>query len=224
MTGSLWQARPPRALVVFDVNIYLDVARILGPAATWDAFLELAVKHANEPLPHRRDAALDSLRALAISKSGKYEPGVKLEIWFGQHLDDTTYFKLIQDAGAADRVEDCGFGWAAKDADDFMELLVDPFWCEDDNFVSGDPIGYETPPLDHEDGCVYAIARDAGSENYSYERFCVTRDVDFRNAALKGDIEVMHPHEWVAHVRGKISNGNPMSRMIPKRVDAPSVA
>lgn len=224
MTGNQWKVRPPRALVVFDVNVYLDVARILGPTSTLDTFLELAVKHANDPLPHHRDAALDSLRALAISKSGNYAPGVRLEIWFGQHLDDTTYFKLIQGTSAGDHQEDRGFGWSADDANDFMERLVEPFWKDADTFVAGDPIGYETPPLDHEDGCVYATARDAGSEEYFYERFCVTRDADFRNAALNGDIEVMHPHEWVSHVRGKISSGNPMTKMAPKRVDATSVA
>jgi hypothetical protein len=105
---------------------------------------------------------------------------------------DTTYYKLIQSSSAAEHPEDCGFGWTEDDANDFMEQLVDPFWREAATFVSDDPTGYETPPLDHEDGCVYSIARDAGSEDYFYERFCLTRDVEFRNAELSGDIEAQN--------------------------------
>ena len=62
------------------------------------------------------------------------------------------------------------------------------------------PIPYGTPPLSHEDGCVYRTAADAGDAP-TVIRYCVTRDVAFRRAALPGDVLVVHPWEWVQLVR-----------------------
>jgi hypothetical protein len=217
-------AEPTRGLVVFDVNIYLDVAQHLGPGASWEDFLcaaaESAVVQAVRP-----NTRIDSLLALAISKNGSYGKDQLLEIWSGKHLDDATYLKLVQpeDAVGADfRSEDVGFGWSHSEADAFMGDIFDPFWEKTGGYVSR-ALSYESPPLDHEDGCVYATARDAGAEKIYYERYCVTRDKEFRNADLRGDITVLHPHEWVTHMRQKM---NPVNRLAHiQRISAkPTVA
>ena len=54
-----------RVLVVLDVNIYLDMARLLGDPFSWDAFDAALAVHATEPNPHPADARIDSLRAIA---------------------------------------------------------------------------------------------------------------------------------------------------------------
>ena len=54
-----------RLLVVVDVNVYLDLARLIGPAFSWNAFDALMEIQASEPNPHRSDARIDSLKAIA---------------------------------------------------------------------------------------------------------------------------------------------------------------
>jgi len=215
VNGGLWTPRPPRALVVFDVNVYLDVARLMVGNFSWDDFLKRASQHASDPNPHTLNAQIDSLRALAISLTGRYEPDCALEVWFGRHLDDTTFHKLTQAIEGGELPEDCGLGWSDDDANDFLDNFVTRIRKDNSGgFIEGEPVAYKSPPLDHEDGCVLATANLAGTEDFSYEKFCVTRDRGFRTASLKTEITVMYPHEWVAHMRSKLNQGNPLHRMM----------
>lgn len=189
----------------------------MGGPFSWEDFTSRASIHAADPNPHSTNAQIDSLRAIAISLSGRYESGCGLEVWFGRHLDDTTFHKLTQPVDGGSRSEDCGLGWSDDAANDFMDNFVDRIRKDNaGGFLDGHAVPYESPPLDHEDGCVYATARLAGTEDYFYDRFCVTRDHDFRadGAGLNGNIEVLYPHEWLSHVRGKLNAVNPFHRMM----------
>jgi hypothetical protein len=189
-------------IVVFDVNIYLDVARLLGPPFSWDRFDEAVIACRNEKLPHPHDAAYDSLRAIAVSRSGRFAGSHKLEVWTSAHIEGLVRHKAAQPV-AGSTPEERGLGWLWEDADNLVASLVGDL-VYDQSFggtVGEVPIPYGAPPLSHEDGCVYETARSAGEEDQFPYRYCVTRDRELRQARLPGEIDVLFPHEWVQQTR-----------------------
>ena len=194
-----------RVLVVFDVNIYLDVARLLGDPFTWDAFDAALAVHATESSPHPTDARIDSLRAIASLRSGQSPSGVRREVWTSDHINLTAAYKLSQSAQAPD-IRDRGLGWSAKSAQAFVDELIWGIVDQTDGESVGEIIGsYGSPPLDHEDGRVLATARDAGFiEVDYYDRYVITRDRGFSTTDnLPGDASVQHPADWIDLDRGE---------------------
>lgn len=193
-----------RLLVVPDVNAYLDVARLVGEPFSWAGFDAVLAIHASEPNPHPTDAAVDSLRALAALRSGSSPAGVAREVWTSNHIIATTAFKAHQDSSAADP-RDRGLGWSLASAQQLVDELI---WGLVD-FSDGDNIGdveiaYGSPPLDHEDGLVFATAHGAGFiEVDYYHKVVITRDRGFASATLPGLTEVMHPATWLSLHRGE---------------------
>lgn len=189
-------------VVVFDVNVYLDVAQLLGEPFTWYAFGERAGLEFGLPVP-APDPRIDSLRAIAYTLRGELAPGVRLEAWTSAHIDDLVELKARQPAESKLPPEERGLGWqpdaAAALVDDFVHGLV---FEETHGGTCGDlEIAQGTPPLSHEDGLVMAAARCAGDGEIA-ARYCITRDVEFREAeGLPNDVQVMYPNEYVAMIR-----------------------
>lgn len=190
--------------VVFDVNVYLDVAELVGPPFTWQAFNALAISHKDSPLPNS-DQRVDSLRAIAVSMSGKFVGPQPLEIWTSDHIDVLVELKAGQPR-AADTAEGRGLGWSVADARGLLAGFVDDLVYD---MTNGGTVGEitradGTPPLSHEDGCVYTTARCAApDEEEYYHRYLVTCDRHIRESApeLASDVEIYHPHEWVELLR-----------------------
>ncbi|WP_395640962.1 hypothetical protein [Pseudolysinimonas sp.] len=186
-----------RRLVVLDVNIYLDVAQLVGEPFSWERFEELARDHASADLPHRVDAKIDSLRALACLVSGRMPDGISVEVWTSDHIDYLVASKAAMPVDAADE-RDRGLGWSAANAQALVDDLVGEVVYRSYGSSIGEvPIAFGTPPLSHEDGCVYATARDAGYDDAWYERHCITRDGGFLRANLTGLIDRSDPSTWV---------------------------
>ncbi len=201
MSGYLGELRPVCHLVVFDVNIFLDVARLIGEPYDPDQFDALVAQSANAKVPHP-DPSYDSLRALATCQSGNFDGSARLEVWTSDHIEELAYLKAIQPT-TAPVDEDRGLGWSGEAAQSLVDDLIGQLVYD---FSAGDSVGeikvsYGAPPLSHEDGCVYATAKEAGTADYYYQRYCVTRDKGFLQATLPGDIEVLHPSDWVNKVR-----------------------
>lgn len=197
-------ASDERVLVVFDVNIYLDVARLLGSPFTWDAFDAAIAVHATEPNPHPTDARIDSLRSIASVRSGRSPSGLRREVWTSDHINLTAAYKLNQSASAPD-IRDRGLGWSPDAAQAFVDDLIWGIVDQTDGESVGEIVSaYGSPPLDHEDGRVFATARDAGFIDVDhYERYVITRDRDFAAATLPGFSIVQHPADWVDSHRGE---------------------
>ncbi|MGB3762725.1 MAG: hypothetical protein WA966_05825 [Ornithinimicrobium sp.] len=188
-------------VVVFDVNVWLDIARIFGPHGfSWDAMTEFVVGHAREPVPSRTVAGLDSALAISLCRDGKFPGGAPLEVWTSPHLDDTLLHKLTQPLQAS-RPEDAGLGWASPDALSFLSNGSDELvWAMTEGTTTGEiERAEQTPPLDHEDGKVYLSALRAGDE--PVVRYLVTNDRGFREANLRGSVARLFPYEWVQLVR-----------------------
>jgi hypothetical protein len=185
--------------VVFDVNVYLDVAELLGAPFTWQKFNEAAAKYQSTPL-QRADRRVDSLRALALATTGRFAGPHALQVWTSDHIDGLVATKAAQPL-VADHPDDKGLGWSDEDAERLVDDLV---WTLVYDKSGGGAcqnieIPYGSPPLSHEDGIVYRTAEQCGEEGAI--RYCVTNDREFRMAELPGDIAVLYPHEWISLVR-----------------------
>jgi hypothetical protein len=185
-----------RHVVVFDVNVYLDVADLVGEPFSWERFEDLALQHARDPVPHPSDRRLDALRALAVSKSGKFIGPQPLEIWSSDHINN-----LVQSKAEA------ALGWTVQTSRDLLATLVDDLVYDMSNGGSVGEVqrGEGSPPLDHEDSFVFATAHGAplDPEGDYWYRYCITSDVQFRESReqLSSDVLVLYPHEWITHVR-----------------------
>jgi hypothetical protein len=192
--------------VVFDVNVYLRIADVIGSPFTWAKFNQLAITHANDPLPHPSDPRIDSVRAMAVSRSGSFAGTQSLEVWTSDHIDALVLRKLTQPPEQA-TPEESGYGWSHDDAVEAQRRLIDDVVYDDSNggTLGAISIALGTPPLDHEDGCVYATAMGcAPDETDFYHRYLVTADKQFKRdeQALSSDVQIFLPHEWVELVRG----------------------
>jgi hypothetical protein len=194
-----------RHAVVFDINIYLDVADLLGPPFTWEKFDAAAVTHRAAPLPNP-DRRIDSLRALAVSQSGRLVANQPLEIWLSNHIEELILTKARQPRDQA-TPELSGLGWTGDESESILEDLARDLAYERTNGGSvGDVrVSAGTPILSHEDGLVLAAAYAAptDTEGAHYDRYCVTQDRDFRRAMpqLRGDVTIMYAYEWVNFIQ-----------------------
>ena len=190
--------------MVFDVNVYLDVASLLGPPFDWDRFAVMAHATRAEPLPHLSDGRKDSLRAIAVSMSGSVCKHQRLQVWTSHHIDGLVVHKASSPADVALPAERRGLGWSDGQARLLLQGFVHTLAFD---MTSGGTLGkvaspWGSPPLDHEDGCVYATARDAGpDEEEPVARYCVTRDVDFLRSAQFSNVTTLDPAAWVEYVR-----------------------
>ena len=196
------EGAPRPHIVVFDVNVYLDVARLMGEPFTWQRFDELAVKHASSPLPYH-DGRVDSLRAIAVTATGHVCPHQPVEVWTSHHIDGLVVTKAMQPT-AAPSDELRGLGWARQSAEGLLgELVHDLVFDRTGGGTTGTVAApWGSPPLSHEDGNVYATLRDAAPDaDPEPRRICVTRDGDFLNSSLFSNADVWHPADWVQYVR-----------------------
>jgi hypothetical protein len=190
----------PPVVAVFDVNIYVDIAGLLPQPFSWADFDALAAQMMDASVPHGTNAAYDSLRAVAMSRTGQVGTGEALEVWTSEHIDKLTISQVQNVTDSA------GVAWTKANAEDFHDQLV--YGVVFDMTMGGtvgrilDPANH--PPLDHEDGCVMRTAVASGVVIES-PRYCITRDGPFRTAfhagQLEPSVEVLYPSEWVEILR-----------------------
>jgi hypothetical protein len=210
------QPEPDLHTVVFDVNILLDVAEIVGPPFTWDKFNDAAAKNSLKPVPNRADRRVDSLRAVAVTSTGRLVGSEMLEVWSSAHIDELLVRKATQPRNGLSP-ETRGIGWSSEDAQtllhDFLYDLV--FDMTGGGRVELDGVDGH-PPLDHEDACIFTTALQAADDATPPSiKYCVTRDRCFRQATnLNSNVLILYPDEFVQLVqrsRGALA----MKRMLP---------
>ena len=155
----------------------------------------------DDPVPHNENAGYDSVRAVAMSRSGQVGTGEALEVWTSDHIDRLTINKVqtaITDAS--------GDAWTKANAIDFHDQFVNTLVFD---LTRGGSIGraideLNVPPLDYEDGMVMRTTVSAG-EVVESPRYCITRDGPFREAFLADQLEptvqVLYPSEWVESLK-----------------------
>lgn len=190
---------PDPLIVVFDVNIYLDVAELAGAPFQMSKIADVLAKESGVRSPHH-DQRIDSARALVIARSGILARPQRLQVWTSDHINALVRLKARQPADPALFPEDRGLGWSHEDAHALLDDLVWPVVLDS----AGDTVGdlrypEHTPPLDHEDGMVMATAKAAADGDLVCDRILVTRDRTFVTKCKELDHpRVMHPAQFVA--------------------------
>lgn len=175
-------------ILVPDVNVWLTVARNLGPFTLEQ--VRARIGQANHHGP-----SFDVFDLFATVAREQLE-GDSIRIWSGDHIEETALYKAIQPDDSSLPAERRGLGWTPAEAEciaELIEAMVD--------FTGGgfcNRVGtYGHPPLDYEDGRVLQTARMADYGNALCERVCVTYDRDFI-LHRKDDplVRVMSPDSW----------------------------
>ena len=187
-------------IVVFDVNVYLDVARHLGEPFDWSLFNDesIAVSRLSQASYRRRHW---SLAALALTMSGRLVGSNALEVWTSDHIDGLVRHKAKQPDDPRLDAEDRGLGWSDDNASALVDNLIWEFVERSGGGSMQVVVPHRSPPLSHEDGMVYATARRAADGDESMERIVVTGDNDFLNDGTLQYPTVMHPSTFVRAVR-----------------------
>ncbi len=194
---------PDQHCVVFDLNVLLDVADLLGPPFTWDKFTDAVAHHHTAPLPNAPDRRVDSLRAIAVATTGLFAGPEPLNVYTSEHLESLLVRKASQPRDGVDP-ERRGLGWGLPDAEDLLDDLLRDLVYDKTGGAFVEVVAVTgRPQLDHEDAKVFSTALQA---EYGQAppplRYCVTRDRKFRTAAgLDPKVHMMYPDEFVRMVR-----------------------
>lgn len=215
--GQSSEGQHQRHVVVFDVNIYLDVAALLGSPFTWGKFDEAVASLARVPVPHPINAAYDSLRAIAISTSGRFKGAETLEVYTNSHIDKMVRGKTQQPTKLDATTGYRGLGWGREDANGLVTDLIDGLLERSVGGTLGDTFPDGNPPLDHEDGMVYGACKVLAGNDPLSTMYCVTRDNGFIAASKDGKLanhtKVLHPTIFLQLVRAaRARHAMPMSR------------
>ena len=193
----------PRHIVVFDCNVYLDVAAIVGQPFSWEGFDSAAASVAQDNVPHD-DPAYDSLRAIAGCTSGRFAGNETLEVWTNAHIDKIVRGKAMQPT-TPDAAGHKGLGWGRVDAQALVDELVHGLTSRSNGGTLGANYPAGNPPLDHEDGMVYGACQRLASSDPLASVYCVTRDRGFldayRRSRLDTHTKVLAPPAFVALFR-----------------------
>jgi hypothetical protein len=194
-----------RHLVVFDCNVYLDAASLLGEPFSWGDFEAAVARLARVPVPHPQNGANDSLRALAACTSGRFAGDEALEVWTSTHIDTIVRGKARQSAAPHPETGYRGLGWSKDAAQALVDDLVYGLVDRSGGGSVGDLFPDGNPPLDHEDGMVFGACRYLAGDDPLAHVYCVTRDRGFIEAfaagALSRHSHVMPPAKFVALLR-----------------------
>ena len=114
---------PQRHVVVFDCNVYLDVAHLLGEPYTRESFNKHAAQLASAPLP-ADDPRHDSLRAIAICTSGRFAGLETVEVWTSDHIDRMVRNKAMHPTTTDPATGFRGLGWNQGHAEALVSDLV----------------------------------------------------------------------------------------------------
>jgi hypothetical protein len=196
---------PQRHVVVFDCNVYLDVASLLGAPYTEGDFLKAVAQLAGVPVPHPSVKALDSLRALAVCSSGIFVGQEPLEVCSSDHITRVVAYKAAESEVPRPGSDLKGLGWSASDATGLVQDLVLPLVNKTGGSVIPVLIPDGTPPLDHEDGLVFGTCRQLAGLDPLCRVYCVTNDRGFLRAYDEGRLDshtiVLTPARFLALVR-----------------------
>ncbi|MBS1673883.1 MAG: hypothetical protein JSS74_07955 [Actinobacteria bacterium] len=193
-----------RHVVIFDCNVYLDIAETLGEPYTLQAFNQRAAQIGRDPLPHS-NSRNDSLRAVAVCTSGRFAGAETLEVWTSDHID-----RMVRNKATHPTTEDAvtgfkGLGWSQANAEALVNDLVYGIVSASGGGTIGQNFPDGNPPLDHEDGLVYGACREIMRSDALCRIYCVTNDhgflTDYRQGKLPNHAAVLAPAQFVALVR-----------------------
>lgn len=195
---------PQRHVVVFDCNVYLNVADLLGEPYAPESFARQAAQLAAAPLP-ATDFRHDSLRAIAACTSGRFAGGETVEVWTSDHIDRMVRNKATHPTTIDPITGFQGLGWSREHAESLVLNLVQGIVDSSGGGSIGQTVPDGDPPLDHEDGLVYGACREIVRQDALCRSYCVTNDQPFLEAYSEGRLPghsiVLTPARFVGLIR-----------------------
>ncbi|WP_339619848.1 hypothetical protein [uncultured Salinibacterium sp.] len=191
---------PTTHVVVFDVNVYLGIARLLGEPFAMEDFNDRVIS-VGKKLEHELTKDEWCLLAVAVTSSGFLAGTSPLQVWSSDHIDGLVEYKAGQEENKLKKPEDAGLGWSKDNAQSLRCDLVDWVVRESSGSSINIVIPKSTPPLSHEDGLVYATGRDCADADTLCERYVVTFDSDFMSDESLSYPRVLSPDQFVRLVR-----------------------
>ena len=192
---------------MLDVNIYLEVAELLGPPFSWEKFDERVARSGPLRKPGERQE-LDSLRMVAACTSGKFAGDDPLEVFTNSWIDRLVRRKAMAPAVpvAVSGSRRRGLGWSADDAQRLVDDLVYGLVERSNGGTVGEMPGTDGRPiLDHDDGMVYGACRFLAGDDPLCNVYCITRDGQFLEAYRSGKLlrhsRVLTPAAMTALIR-----------------------
>jgi hypothetical protein len=197
---------PQRHVLVLDVNVYLEVAELVGAPFEWAKLDRIAAQSVNEPIPCRSQRGVDSLRLVAACTSGRFAGSEPLEVWSCAHIDSMVESKAMHPVVPPPGTTYRGLGWTGTDAAALVNDLVVDLGVRSNGGTLGATTGTcSTPPLDHEDGMVYGACRELAGDDPLARVYCATRDRAFvaagRDGGLSGHTKVLQPAVMLELIR-----------------------
>lgn len=105
-------AASPGIRIMLDVNVWLDLARLLGNSLTTQTIRQVLAdpEHDKPTVPRRRE--IDSLRLWSMLWSGKYAGSIPVVLCTGRHIVSEVVANLRR------------WGWTAVETEDFLQKMV----------------------------------------------------------------------------------------------------
>ena len=195
----------PPVIAVFDINVYLNVARLVGEPYSKIMLHTRLIKPTHDP-SERLKLIIESAKLVAVTTSGVFAGNQSLQIWTSDWIVKGTI-------NVAKRpVSDKGLGWGLANA---QALEADLIF----GTAVGPSNGLQLPTnksakfdgLSSDDAQVLSTALEALSQNPSSQVICVTNDTAFRNTTWNGGVLMMTSGEFLTLITASRKALKPLS-------------
>lgn len=188
--------------VVFDCNIYLDVADAFRTGLDLENLLFLSQDHANRLSP----PAKYSVDALIRASTGRVANDIRLVTFTSEHILLTSLHKAQLPDLPHLPDEQRGLGLDTKQVDDLEHNLIRKLVAQSTGALipEAEYSVEQSPPLDHEDGRVYGLCKFLATHVHSGAIYLVTQDAKFVAASRRfpaSNIQVVPPQQFLDRCR-----------------------
>ncbi len=178
--------------VVFDHNIYLDIARLVD-----EPYNEMKMRSAvmgHRPDPDNPSQLLDAAAAVLLASKGILSGRQRMQIWSSEWIE-----RGVENA-AKRSVADDGLGWQTASAASLRQELITNFAVIKTNGNSLSVVkDISYPNLSDDDASVFHTARQALA--LCSKSYCVTSDRRFRLNAPNLGVGMLAPAQFVAMIK-----------------------
>lgn len=184
--------RLPPLLVVFDVNIYLDVARWVGPPYSNQKLQIKLLQHRQDPSTPV-EVKIQSAKLASLCSSGVFAGNQKLQVWTSDWINNVAVRVAMRSRGEK------GLGWSETNAELIRTDLIHGTVVGPSNgFLLNSDKTAKFEDLDWDDAQVLTTALQARVLSPSSTTICVTNDKAFRNTNSCGDVTMLTSPEFLS--------------------------
>ena len=181
-------------IAVFDMNIYLNVARFVGEPYSRSLLHTTLMGQIHQPSP-RSTPLTESAKLVAISSSGVFAGNQLLQVWTSDWIVKGTQRVAGRDVNLN------GLGWSLPSAQGLVsDLIFGTVVTPSNGLQLPTNKRAKFPGLSPDDSQVLNTALQTKIANPASEVICVTNDVGFRNTTSNQDVVMMNSNEFLTFI------------------------